>query len=618
MKSIKSLLSGTARIDALLGGTQWQVLGDEVTVLTVSFPYGNGSAPSWETRYSRSKEPELAFGFDAAQQAAAQLALQQWANVAKLDFAVVSEAESSSGEIRFAFTGIDAMDGWWGWSYLPARKASGGDIWVNADQDADDWSTDSEDFMLLVHEIGHALGLKHPFSGKTRLDDDEDSLLYTLMSYDAPANNQYREVQGDTVSYRTIYPSGPMLYDIAAIQYLYGANKEFNAGDDVYLMDAKTPFFRTIWDGGGADSLSAESFNLGCRLDLREGSFSDLRMDSAPLPKGMTGSITPTYDGRNNLAIAFGTLLENAYGGRGDDHITGNDVANLLVGNAGNDTLIGAAGDDTLIGGGGDDRYVIDSCADQVLELLASGGQDSVTYKPTVANTIYELGDNLEDVEIESTLAADVVGNALDNTIYAGAGSNRMDGGAGTDTLSYAYAGRGVKITLSAGATTTQKTGGSGRDYVTGFENLTGSAYGDTLTGDAGSNVIRGQGGNDKLSGGAGGDIFVFDTPLNARRNVDSLLDFDPTEDRIALDSSLFEALKSCRLDDAGELSAAALLNGRDAISADGLAFLTFDPVGGRLYYDADGDGSNPPIAFARLFLASVASVDAGVFLFMD
>lgn len=66
----------------------------------------------------------------------------------------------------------------------------------------------------------------------------------------------------------------------------------------------------------------------------------------------------------NNLGIAHGAVIEAAKGGRGDDSLYGNAVANQLSGNQcadqlfgglGNDSLYGGGGSDSLYGGGGDD-----------------------------------------------------------------------------------------------------------------------------------------------------------------------------------------------------------------------------------------------------------------------
>ncbi len=164
------------------------------------------------------------------------------------------------------------------------------------------------------------------------------------MSFTAPPNDLFlketHNANGSvSTSYVRVTPDTPMLYDVAAIQYLYGVNTSYRTGDDVYTFAPDTPFFRTIWDAGGTDTISVSNFAKGCIIDLRAGHFSKITIESA----SRTWSVA-TYDGTNNLAIAYGSVIENAIGGSGPDSITGNDVANHLSGGGGNDIISGGVG----------------------------------------------------------------------------------------------------------------------------------------------------------------------------------------------------------------------------------------------------------------------------------
>jgi parallel beta-helix repeat protein len=185
---------------------------------------------------------------------------------------------------------------------------------------------------------------------------------------------------------------------------------------------------------------------------------------------------------------------------------TGNEQHNFITGNAGNNVLDGAAGADSMSGGDGNDTYYVDNADDAVIETnssTASGGIDSV-HSSLAA---YTLGNNVEHLYIDSTGAANGTGNALDNTLFAGAGNNVLDGREGNDTVSFERAASGVTVNLSTSAQ--QNTVGSGLDTVKLFENLTGSAYADTLSGNSGANVLNGGAGNDTLVGGSGNDRLI-------------------------------------------------------------------------------------------------------------
>jgi Ca2+-binding RTX toxin-like protein len=168
--------------------------------------------------------------------------------------------------------------------------------------------------------------------------------------------------------------------------------------------------------------------------------------------------------------------IENLTGSGFNDNLTGNAGNNVLDGGAGSDFLNGATGADTLLGGDGTDSYVVDNAGDLVSESnssLATGGND-VVYSYVSA---YTLTANVERLRLMLSGASNGTGNALDNILYAGDGNNVLDGTAGNDTVSYAFAGAGVTVSLAtAGA---QATGGSGSDTLISIENLIGSGFND-------------------------------------------------------------------------------------------------------------------------------------------
>ena len=217
---------------------------------------------------------------------------------------------------------------------------------------------------------------------------------------------------------------------------------------------------------------------------------------------------------QNTQAGGLDTLtnIENVTGGTGNDTIVGNALSNNLVGLGGNDTLDGGEGNDTLdggtgtdklIGGAGNDIYVVDNTGDVVTENL-NAGTDRVN-----SSVGYTLGSNVEVLQLTGTSNINGTGNSLNNTVYASAGNNILDGGAGADSLSYYYAASAVQVSLAS--TAAQTTGGSGSDTILNFENLYGSAYNDKLTGNAANNLLSGGAGADTLIGGTGNDTYVVD-----------------------------------------------------------------------------------------------------------
>ncbi len=267
---------------------------------------------------------------------------------------------------------------------------------------------------------------------------------------------------------------------------------------------------------------------------------------------------------------------------------SGNDT---LDGGAGNDVLDGGAGLDRMTGGDGSDLYYVDNTGDVVVETNATvgtGGSDTVFSSLSA----YTLGANVESGRLLATGDAGLTGNSLNNTLYAGAGNNVLNGSTGTDTASYAYAGSA--ITASLAVTTAQATGGSGSDTLIAIENLTGSNYNDRLTGNAAANLLNGGGGNDiliggtgkdVLTGGAGSDIFDFnalaETGLTSS-TWDIITDFVRGADKI--DLSTLDANTATTTNDAFS----SVIGSTAAFNAAGQLKVS----GGVLYGNTDADSA--------------------------
>ena len=489
-------------IDSLLWGAKWGSAAGTGVTLTYSFagfdgfgstdPFSGYGSPSgdgepWSAEFS---------AFSSTEANAARSALQEWARVADLAFGEVNETSSNVGEIRFAWTYSDFMAGESAHAYLPGSYAAAGDVWLNARApELSSFDAGSYGYLALIHETGHALGLKHPFDGSPRLPGIEDNRQFTVMSYTPHPHSLYLDVVQTgpgsfDFNYYDIEPETPMLYDIAAMQYLYGANLSANTGNDTYTFDPDRPFFRTIWDAGGNDTISVFNFAEGSTIDLRDGHFSSIGVLSDPLPPGFFGT-EPTYDGTDNLAIAYGASIENAVGGRGSDSLIGNAVKNALTGGQGSDTLDGGAGNDTLdggrgsdsmAGGSGNDTYLVDAAGDSVTESAAAG-TDAVE-----SVTTYTLGPEVENLTLAGADAIDGTGNNMANRITGNHAANKLNG-----------SGRGD--TLNGGTDNDTLNGGNGNDM------LNGGAGNDKLIGGSGNDTLIYQASDTSVQGGAGADI---------------------------------------------------------------------------------------------------------------
>ncbi|WP_280377091.1 calcium-binding protein [Pseudomonas sp. BN515] len=301
-------------------------------------------------------------------------------------------------------------------------------------------------------------------------------------------------------------------------------------GSDIYFVDNAGDFVsetNAVAATGGTDTVysSLGAYTLGANVE-------NLRLLAAGAANGTGNALANTlFAGAGNnvldggagadtasylyataaVTASLAVTTAQATGGSGSDtllnveNLTGSNLNDTLTGNAGANTLDGGLGNDVLTGGDGSDIYFVNAAGDVVSEtnaVAATGGTDTV-YSALGA---YTLGANVENLRLLAAGAANGTGNALANTLFAGAGNNILDGGAGADTASYVYAT--AAVTASLAVTTAQATGGSGSDTLLNFENLTGSNLNDTLTGNAGANTLDGGLGNDVLIGGDGSDIY--------------------------------------------------------------------------------------------------------------
>ncbi len=385
--------------------------------------------------------------------------------------------------------------------------------------------------------------------------------------------------------------------------------------DSVYQI-ANDGQVETISDRRGSDTIDASGVTtLGITMNLGPGTvsrFSDnklaFRIDKSTVIENGTGT--------NQDDVITGSAHANTLDGRaGNDVLKGGSGNDVLIGGAGNDVLNGGTGFDTMTGGSGNDVYYVDHIQDRVVEgsaSLASGGSDTVL----TSLSAYSLPANVENLRLLARGTANATGNSLDNTLHAGAGNNVLDGRAGNDTASYAFATGAITVSLAR--TSFQSTGGSGSDRLVGIENLVGSDYNDNLTGngsanridggagndtlngDLGNDLLKGGLGNDVLIGGAGGDSFWFDTPPDDAANYDQLPDFIAADDTIVLSRAVFSSLGN-----SGPLDPGSFIGGGGVTTAvDADDHVLYDSGTGSLYYDADGSGT----AAAPILLAILAT----------
>ena len=364
--------SGSYRADGLLFGAKWG--GPVGTAVTVEYSFPADGAV-WTVNYGPGTEPYSGFvPLSPTQQNAARKALQCWDEVCNITFVEVAESSTNVGVLRFGNSDLPPT----GWAYYPTVNPVGGDIWFGKVYNYGSDVEGTYSFAAFMHEIGHAIGLKHPHDPYLygALPESVDYLGNSIMSYrsyvGAPVNSGWSN---------SFFPTTPGIFDIATAQYLYGADTTTRVGNTTYSWSPGEQLFETIWDAGGVDTIDWANQSTSGIIRLTSGAWSKI----GPGYYTSVGYLT------NTLNIAYGCTIENARGGSAGDTIYGNTVANVISGNGGNDSCYGDSGNDTLNGNDGNDFLSGQNGNDRLV-----GGRGKDTLNGGSGNDTYDFNSASE------------------------------------------------------------------------------------------------------------------------------------------------------------------------------------------------------------------------------
>jgi Ca2+-binding RTX toxin-like protein len=549
--------TGNRDIDGLLSGSRWTS-----QTLTYSFPT---DASFYGPNYG-SGQPYHAFeALNATQQAVARTVFSMVSGYANLTFVEVTETATNHADLRLAMS--DVPSGAHG--YYPSTHPTGGDSWYhNTGGHYDNPILGTHPYFSFMHEIGHNLGLKHGhevgvYGPMTAAHDGQEFSLMTYRSYiGSPGQYYTNETWGG--------PQSMMMYDIAALQTMYGANYTTNADDTTYRWDAATGrmsvdsveqarpganrVYMTIWDGDGNDTYDLSNYAGGVTIDLRPGEWTTTSaIQLANLGDG--------HYARGNIANALlfdgdtRSLIENAIGGAGGDVLYGNVAANILDGRGGSDTVVltGLQSDYVFTGKAANVAVTGFGVTDTLLNVefirfLGSGLTISVeslfgsddTAGPSLALSgplsLAEGNGGLTAFTFTVTRSGDSSGSSSASWAVTGSGTNAASaadffGGvlpSGTVTFAAGEVTKTITInvigdtvieadeaftlTLTSPSAGTTIANGSTTGTIRNDDAVAGNTPtegNDNLTGTAQADTINGLGGDDVIDGGAGDDTLL-------------------------------------------------------------------------------------------------------------
>jgi Ca2+-binding RTX toxin-like protein len=565
--------------------------------------------------------------FSAADMKLAREALAQWGEASGLVFL---EVDAGLGDIQFNWVNFSDLKGHkkdLAFAYYPydASEEPGqpsytllsGDVFMNLAERASEFAAKDKMLFVLLHEIGHALGFKHPFSATpwndTLLRKDLDDQSETVMSYtgdEVPRLGPLdlaavRAVYGDAgqdgahlsswnwdAASQTLTLVGKAVADVirgTSVNDMVSGH----AGNDTLVGYAGADVLRggpgidKLFGGAGDDTLMPGDAALA-RGQVDGGPGIDL-LDLSDLTRGVTLALSgdDVRGIEHVVATRFADVVtgsagaEQIFGGDGDDRMTTGLGTDLIDGGDGNDILDGGADVDVMRGGKGDDIYYTSGDhwgADTIVELAGEGIDTVIVAQGFFSDYILP-----EQAEIEVIIAPRdssvlaITGNGLNNIVYGYEDRMRLSGRGGDDTVH--ALGRDAQLW-----------GGDGDDI---------------LYAGSGTCDLRGELGNDTLVGGIGLDNFIFGT-LIGPDNVDTIVGFQSGQDHIVLNQIIFGHLLA-----EGEIKPAIRSDlfhiGASAVTSD--QRLVYDDVTGRLLFDADGSGAAEAIQFAAFTPGTVLQV---------
>ncbi len=327
-------LTGDEIIDAMTTGYRWSLDGTRV----IDFSISSGFSGEYWINPS-----EVTASLKAALATFSTFANVKFNYLGQ--FVDPTQAARAGSEINLSLDSewtFFSAENQWARAFFPAPSYSqspytgaAGDVYLNINSDANSlpsYSPGSAGWFLLLHELGHSLGLKHPHddggTGRPTLSDIGFDALdmdwATIMSYNDEAFANL--VEWD--------PSTPMVLDALALQYLYGPNTNTHAGQSLHVLQDQD-FYTTLWDASGIDTLDVQAQTEGWTIILPHVTLTTSVNTKVGLALTNSDMVS---DVPSNVIWLLGDF-ENVRGSAFDDVIFTNALDNQIQAGGGRDTV---------------------------------------------------------------------------------------------------------------------------------------------------------------------------------------------------------------------------------------------------------------------------------------